>query len=131
MVDTAHGHSRRVLETVAKLRAEVGDRVDVVGGNVATRAGRPGARRGRGGRGEGRASGRARSAPPAWWPGVGAPQITAIYEARAGVRAAGVPVIGDGGIQYSGDIAKAIAAGRVHGDAGQPAGRHRGVARRG
>ena len=39
MVDTAHGHSRRVLETVAKLRAEVGDAVDVVGGNVATRAG--------------------------------------------------------------------------------------------
>ena len=39
MVDTAHGHSRRVLEMVAKLRAEVGDSVDVVGGNVATRAG--------------------------------------------------------------------------------------------
>ena len=39
MVDTAHGHSRRVLETVAKLRAEVGHSVDVVGGNVATRAG--------------------------------------------------------------------------------------------
>src|SRR3954449_3696030 len=39
MVDTAHGHSRRVLETVAKLRAEVGHTVDVVGGNVATRAG--------------------------------------------------------------------------------------------
>ena len=54
MVDTAHGHSRRVLEMVAKLRAEVGDSVDVVGGNVATRAGRHGAGRGRGGRGEGR-----------------------------------------------------------------------------
>src|ERR671912_330319 len=79
MVDTAHGHSRRVLEMVAKLRAEVGDSVDVVGGNVATRA--------------------------------GAPQITAIYEASLACRAAGIPVIGDGGIQYSGDSAKAIAAG--------------------
>ena len=43
--------------------------------------------------------------------GVGAPQITAIYEAAQACAAAGVPVIGDGGIQYSGDIAKAIAAG--------------------
>jgi IMP dehydrogenase len=43
--------------------------------------------------------------------GVGAPQITAIYEASLACKEAGVPVIGDGGIQYSGDIAKAIAAG--------------------
>jgi IMP dehydrogenase len=43
--------------------------------------------------------------------GVGVPQITAIYEAARAARAAGVPVIGDGGVQYSGDIAKAIAAG--------------------
>ena len=43
--------------------------------------------------------------------GVGAPQITAIYEASLACREAGVPVIGDGGIQYSGDISKAIAAG--------------------
>ena len=43
--------------------------------------------------------------------GVGVPQVTAIYEAAQAARAAGVPVIGDGGLQYSGDIAKAIAAG--------------------
>ena len=51
MVDTAHGHSRGVLEMVAKLKEELGDTVDVVGGNVATRAGAAGARR----RGRGRA----------------------------------------------------------------------------
>ena len=53
--------------------------------------------------------------------GVGVPQITAIYEAAQACRPAGVPVIGDGGMQYSGDIAKAIAVGARHGDAGQPA----------
>ena len=62
--------------------------------------------------------------------GVGVPQITAIYEAAQACAAAGVPVIGDGGIQYSGDIAKAIAAGAVDGHARQPARRHRRVAGR-
>ena len=125
MVDTAHGHSRRVLETVAKLRAEVGHAVDVVGGNVATRAGRHRARRGRGRRGEGRASGRARSAPPGSSPGVGAPQITAIYEAAQACAAAGRP--GDRRRRHpvlrrhrQGDR-----GGRVLGDARQPARRHR------
>src|SRR5689334_12917598 len=110
MVDTAHGHSRRVLEMVAKLRAEVGDSVDVVGGNVATRAGaqalvEAGADAVKVGVGPGSICTTRVVA------GVGAPQITAIYEAAQACRAAGVPVIGDGGIQYSGDIAKAIAAG--------------------
>ncbi len=110
MVDTAHGHSRRVLEMVAKLRAEVGDSVDVVGGNVATRAGaqalvEAGADAVKVGVGPGSICTTRVVA------GVGAPQITAIYEASLACRAAGVPVIGDGGIQYSGDIAKAIAAG--------------------
>jgi IMP dehydrogenase len=110
MVDTAHGHSRRVLEMVAKLRAEVGDSVDVVGGNVATRAGaqalvEAGADAVKVGVGPGSICTTRVVA------GVGAPQITAIYEASLACKAAGVPVIGDGGIQYSGDIAKAIAAG--------------------
>jgi IMP dehydrogenase len=110
MVDTAHGHSRRVLETVAKLRAEVGHSVDVVGGNVATRAGaaalvEAGADAVKVGVGPGSICTTRVVA------GVGAPQITAIYEAAQACAASGVPVIGDGGIQYSGDIAKAIAAG--------------------
>jgi IMP dehydrogenase len=80
MVDTAHGHSRRVLETVAKLRAEVGDSVDVVGGNVATRAGaaalvEAGADAVKVGVGPGSICTTRVVA------GVGAPQITAIYEA--------------------------------------------------
>jgi len=110
MVDTAHGHSRRVLEMVAKLRAEIGDSVDVVGGNVATRSGaqalvEAGADAVKVGVGPGSICTTRVVA------GVGAPQITAIYEASLACREAGVPVIGDGGIQYSGDIAKAIAAG--------------------
>ncbi|MGE3287562.1 MAG: IMP dehydrogenase [Pseudonocardia sp.] len=110
MVDTAHGHSRRVLETVAKLKAQVGGNVDVVGGNVATRAGamalvEAGADAVKVGVGPGSICTTRVVA------GVGAPQITAIYEAAQACAAAGVPVIGDGGIQYSGDIAKAIAAG--------------------
>jgi IMP dehydrogenase len=110
IVDTAHGHSRRVLETVAKLKAEVGHQVDVVGGNVATRAGaaalvEAGADAVKVGVGPGSICTTRVVA------GVGAPQITAIYEAAQACAAAGVPVIGDGGIQYSGDITKAIVAG--------------------
>jgi IMP dehydrogenase len=110
IVDTAHGHSRRVLETVAKLKAEVGHLVDVVGGNVATRAGaaalvEAGADAVKVGVGPGSICTTRVVA------GVGAPQITAIYEAAQACAAAGVPVIGDGGIQYSGDITKAIVAG--------------------
>jgi IMP dehydrogenase len=110
MVDTAHGHSRRVLETVAKLRAEIGESVDVVGGNVATFAGaqalvEAGADAVKVGVGPGSICTTRVVA------GVGAPQITAVYEASRACAPAGVPVIADGGIQYSGDIAKAIAAG--------------------
>jgi IMP dehydrogenase len=110
MVDTAHGHSRRVLDTVAKLRAEVGESVDVVGGNVATFAGaqalvEAGADAVKVGVGPGSICTTRVVA------GVGAPQITAVYEASRACAPAGVPVIADGGIQYSGDISKAIAAG--------------------
>ncbi|ADG87349.1 IMP dehydrogenase [Thermobispora bispora] len=108
VVDTAHGHSRGVLDMVAKIKSFGG--VDVIGGNVATRAGaqaliEAGADAVKVGVGPGSICTTRVVA------GVGAPQLTAIYEVAQVCHAAGVPVIGDGGLQYSGDIAKAIAAG--------------------
>ncbi len=108
MVDTAHGHSRNVLEMVARLKRET--QVEVVGGNVATYAGakalvEAGADAVKVGVGPGSICTTRVVA------GVGVPQVTAIMEAARAARPAGVPVIGDGGMQYSGDIAKAIVAG--------------------
>jgi IMP dehydrogenase len=110
VVDTAHGHSSNVLETIAELKSELGGTVDIIGGNVATRAG-----------GQAMVDAGADGVKVGVGPGsicttrvvagVGVPQISAIYEVAQACRPAGVPVIGDGGIQYSGDIAKAIAAG--------------------
>ncbi|MGV9824413.1 IMP dehydrogenase [Gordonia sp. NPDC003429] len=110
IVDTAHAHNRLVLDMVAKLKAEVGDRVQVVGGNVATREAaqaliEAGADAVKVGVGPGSICTTRVVA------GVGAPQITAILEAVAVCQKADVPVIADGGLQYSGDIAKALAAG--------------------
>jgi IMP dehydrogenase len=110
IVDTAHAHNRLVLDMVGKLKAEAGDRVEVVGGNVATRSGalalvEAGADAVKVGVGPGSICTTRVVA------GVGAPQITAILEAVTACKAAGVPVIADGGLQYSGDIAKALAAG--------------------
>jgi len=108
VVDTAHGHSKAVLETVARLKANVG--VDIIGGNVATAAGAKalvdaGADAIKSGVGPGSICTTRVVA------GAGMPQVTAIYECAQVAHAAGIPVIGDGGVQYSGDIAKAIAAG--------------------
>jgi len=110
MVDTAHGHSLRVVEMVARLRSDVGAKVDIVGGNVATRAGAQalvdaGVDAVKVGVGPGSIC------TTRVVTGIGVPQVTAIYEAAKACRPAGVPVIGDGGLQYSGDIAKAIAVG--------------------
>ncbi|MGW0038892.1 IMP dehydrogenase [Gordonia sp. NPDC003376] len=110
VVDSAHGHSRGVLEMIAKLKAEIGDRVQLVGGNVATREGAQalidaGVDAVKVGVGPGSICTTRVVA------GVGAPQITAILEAVAVCHQAGVPVVADGGLQYSGDIAKALAAG--------------------
>jgi IMP dehydrogenase len=110
VVDTAHGHSRAVVDTVATLKKELGNSVDVVGGNVATRAGAQalvdaGADAVKVGVGPGSICTTRVVA------GVGVPQISAVFEADQACRPAGVPLIGDGGIQYSGDISKAIAAG--------------------
>ncbi|SDP13726.1 IMP dehydrogenase [Actinopolyspora xinjiangensis] len=110
VVDTAHGHSKAVAETVATLKSELGDSVDVVGGNVATKngaqslvdAGADGVKVG---------VGPGSICTTRVVAGVGVPQITAIYEADQACRPAGVPLVADGGIQYSGDIAKAIASG--------------------
>jgi IMP dehydrogenase len=110
VVDTAHGHARDVLDIVAKLKREVGESVDVVGGNVATRAGAQ-AMVDAGADGVKVGVGPGSICTTRVVAGVGVPQITAIYEAAQACLAADVPVIGDGGIQYSGDIAKAIAAG--------------------
>jgi IMP dehydrogenase len=108
IVDVAQGHSKGVGDTIAKIKAN--SRAEVIGGNIATRAGAQmlidaGADGVKVGVGPGSICTTRVVA------GVGVPQVTAIYEAaRAGLEA-GVPVIGDGGLQYSGDIAKAIAAG--------------------
>ncbi|TCO65432.1 IMP dehydrogenase [Actinocrispum wychmicini] len=110
MVDTAHGHQRNVVEMVHRLKKELGDVVDVVGGNVATRAGAQ-ALVDAGADGVKVGVGPGSICTTRVVAGVGVPQISAIYEADQACRPAGVPVIGDGGIQYSGDIAKAIAAG--------------------
>lgn len=110
MVDTAHGHSRAVVDTVSLLKKELGDAVDIVGGNVATRAGAQ-ALVDAGADGIKVGVGPGSICTTRIVAGVGVPQISAIYEADQAARPAGIPVIGDGGIQYSGDIAKAIAAG--------------------
>ncbi|MFC0114947.1 IMP dehydrogenase [Kibdelosporangium aridum] len=110
MVDTAHGHQRNVVEMVARLKKELGDVVDIVGGNVATRAGAQ-ALVDAGADGVKVGVGPGSICTTRVVAGVGVPQISAIYEAAQACRPAGVPVIGDGGIQYSGDIAKAIASG--------------------
>ncbi|MBU6347004.1 MAG: IMP dehydrogenase [Actinomycetales bacterium] len=108
IVDTAHGHQRAVLEMVAKLKRDT--KVQVIGGNVATRSGAQalidaGADAIKVGVGPGSICTTRVVA------GVGVPQVTAIYEASLAAEPAGVPVIGDGGVQYSGDIAKALVAG--------------------
>ena len=108
VVDTAHGHSQAVLDMVRRLKKETS--IDIVGGNVATfegakalvDAGADGVKVG---------VGPGSICTTRVVAGVGVPQITAINEAYRACAPAGVPVIGDGGIQYSGDIAKAIVAG--------------------
>ncbi len=110
VVDSAHAHNNRVLKMVSRVQKDFGDRIDVIGGNLATREAardmiEAGADAIKVGIGPGSICTTRVVA------GVGAPQITAIMEAAAVAGPAGVPVIGDGGMQYSGDVAKALAAG--------------------
>ncbi|MEV4705852.1 IMP dehydrogenase [Actinoplanes sp. NPDC049316] len=108
IVDTSHGHQRQVLDMIARLKKDT--TTDIVGGNVATYAGakamvEAGADAVKVGVGPGAICTTRIVA------GVGVPQITAVMEATRACKPAGVPVIADGGVQYSGDIAKAIVAG--------------------
>ena len=108
VVDTSHGHARPILDTVAKIKANWD--IDVVAGNVATAAGTEaliaaGADAVKVGIGPGSICTTRVVA------GIGVPQITAIFDCATVARAHGVPVIADGGVQFSGDVAKALAAG--------------------
>jgi IMP dehydrogenase len=109
VVDSAHGHSRNVLEMVARLKADVPD-IDVIGGNIATFDGAT-AMVGAGADAVKVGVGPGSICTTRVVAGVGVPQVTAIMDAARACKPAGVPVIGDGGMQYSGDIAKAIVAG--------------------
>ncbi|MEU7699317.1 IMP dehydrogenase [Streptomyces sp. NPDC015492] len=108
VVDTAHGHSRLVGDMVAKIKSN--SSVDVIGGNIATRDGAQ-ALIDSGVDGIKVGVGPGSICTTRVVAGIGVPQVTAIYEASLAAKAAGVPVIGDGGLQYSGDIAKALVAG--------------------
>ncbi|MBA3780347.1 MAG: IMP dehydrogenase [Nocardioides sp.] len=111
VADTAHGHVRMLLDMVSRLKNDPATRhVQVIGGNVATRDGA-----------QAFVDADADAIKVGFGPGsicttrvvtgCGVPQITAVYEASLAARPAGIPVIADGGLQQSGDIAKAIVAG--------------------
>ena len=109
VVDTAHGHHRAVLDAISRIKDSFPTQ-QVIGGNVATRAGaqaliNAGADAVKVGVGPGSICTTRVVA------GVGVPQITAIMEAAKACKKADIPLIADGGLQYSGDIAKAIVAG--------------------
>jgi len=111
VVDTANGDSRGVLDIVARIKSDPAfAHIDVIGGNVATREGAAnvvaaGVDAVKVGVGPGSICTTRVVA------GVGVPQVTAVYEASLAANPEGVPVIADGGLQYSGDIAKALVAG--------------------
>jgi len=111
VVDTANGDSQGVLDIIRKIKKDKAfASIDVIGGNIATRAGAraiidAGADAVKVGVGPGSICTTRLIA------GVGVPQITAVYEASLEAKKAGVPLIADGGLQYSGDIAKALVAG--------------------
>ena len=109
VVDSAHGHSQGVLERVKKVKKDYPN-IDVIGGNVATaegatalmKAGADGVKAG---------IGPGSICTTRIVTGVGVPQITAISDVVSSMKKKGIPVIADGGIRFSGDFAKAIAAG--------------------
>ncbi len=108
VVDTAHGHARSVIDTVSKMRANF--EVEIIAGNVATAeataalidAGVDAVKVG---------IGPGSICTTRVIAGIGVPQITAIFDCARAARPKGVPIVADGGVQFSGDIAKALAAG--------------------
>ncbi len=110
VVDTAHGHTRNVIEALRRYRALFGDTIDLLAGNVATpegtlaliEAGADGVKVG---------IGPGSICTTRIVAGVGVPQLTAILTCAAVAHRHDVPIVGDGGIRYSGDIVKALAAG--------------------
>lgn len=108
-IDTAHGHSKGVIETLSRIKRAFGD-LQVICGNIAT-----------GEAAKALADAGADAVKVGVGPGsicttriiagIGMPQLTAVYEAAKALKGSGVPVIADGGIRFSGDIVKAIAAG--------------------
>ena len=110
VVDTSHGHSHMVIETVRDLVRTFGSRVQIAAGNVAT-----------GEAAEALIDAGVNAVKVGIGPGsicttrvvagTGVPQITAVFDCAQAAKNSGIPIIADGGIQYSGDIAKAIAAG--------------------
>jgi IMP dehydrogenase len=109
VVDTSHGHSRGVLEMVSRLKSHWGD-LELIAGNIVTRegaldlvtAGADGVKVG---------IGPGSICTTRVVAGVGVPQISAVANVAAALEGSGVPLIADGGIRYSGDLAKAIVAG--------------------
>ncbi|MEQ9188120.1 MAG: IMP dehydrogenase [Cryomorphaceae bacterium] len=110
IIDTAHGHSKGVIDTLIEARKRFGDKVDFVVGNIATaeaalalvKAGADGVKVG---------IGPGSICTTRVIAGVGVPQLSAIMDVANAIKDSGVPVIGDGGIRFSGDIVKALAAG--------------------
>jgi IMP dehydrogenase len=109
IIDTAHGHSRGVLNEVSRIK-KIFSSIDIIAGNVATGSGAKalvdaGVDAVKVGVGPGSICTTRIIA------GIGVPQLTAVYESAKAIEGSGVPIIADGGIRYSGDIVKAIAAG--------------------
>jgi IMP dehydrogenase len=108
-IDTAHGHSRGVLDAVQEVKYAFPD-LQVIGGNVATGAAAK-ALANAGADGVKVGVGPGSICTTRVVAGVGVPQLTAIQLAAEGLKGTDVPIVGDGGIRYSGDIVKALAAG--------------------
>ncbi|MFK7935774.1 MAG: IMP dehydrogenase [Saprospiraceae bacterium] len=109
IIDTAHGHSKGVLDTIRSVKKRFPD-LQIIGGNVATGAGAR-ALVDAGVDGVKVGVGPGSICTTRIVAGVGVPQLTAIYQAAEALKGTGVPVIGDGGIRYTGDIVKALVGG--------------------